>query len=80
MAAEEMLNQYFEKANARLGNHEWLVGDAFTLADITWVTVHFTLFGASYDFGRYPAVQAWADRIKQRDSFQKGVLKWCPVF
>lgn len=78
--AEETLDRFFEKANARLENHEWLVGDNFTLADITWVPLHFTLAGAGYDFSRYPAVQAWAGRLKERESFKKGVLEWCPVF
>jgi len=25
-------------------------------------------------------VQAWAERLQQRESFKKGILKWCPVF
>ena len=79
-AAELVLDRFFEEADEILKNHEWLVGDQFSLADITWVPLHFTLSGAGYNFDRYPSVQAWADRIKGRDSFKKGVLEWCPVF
>jgi len=78
--AQKTLDKFFEEADAILENNEWLVGDQFTLADITWVPLHFTLKGAGYDFSRYPAVQAWAERLQQRESFKKGILKWCPVF
>jgi glutathione S-transferase len=79
-AAEKILDDFFAKADSILENHQWLVGDKFTLADITWVPVHFTLAGAGYDFSRFPAVDAWANRIAERESFKKGVLEWCPVF
>ncbi len=78
--AEKILDDFFEKADSILEKHQWLVGEKFTLADITWVPVHFTLAGAGYDFSRYPAVEAWANRIAERKSFKKGVLEWCPVF
>jgi glutathione S-transferase len=80
MAAEQTLDRFFEEADARLADYEWLVGDQFTLADITWVPLHFTLSGAGYDFNRYPAVEAWANRLRERESFKKGILEWCPVF
>ncbi|NIB38527.1 glutathione S-transferase family protein [Pseudomaricurvus alkylphenolicus] len=80
IAAEKTLDRFFVEADSILENHQWLVGDRFTLADITWVPLHFTLAGAGYDFNRYPAVQAWADRIRERECFKKGVLEWCPKF
>ena len=79
-AAELILDRFFEEADQVLKGQQWLVGDNFSLADITWVPSHFTLAGAGYGFDRYPAVQAWAERLRERDSFQKGVLKWCPKF
>lgn len=78
--AEAVLDGFFEEANARLVDHEWLVGDQFTLADITWIPLHFTMAGAGYDFSKFPAVEAWVNRIQQKDSFKKGVLEWCPTF
>ena len=79
-AAELILDGFFAEADAILENNEWLVGDQFSLADITWGPLHFTLVGAGYDFERFPAVQSWVNRLQERISFKKGVLEWCPVF
>ena len=70
----------FDKVESELGQHEWLVGDQFSLADISWVPLHFTLIGVDFPFERYPRVSAWADAIRERPSFQEGVLRWCPKF
>ena len=78
--AEETLNKFFEQANSILESRDWLVGNQFTLADITWVPLHFTLSGAGYNFEQFTAVQAWANRLKDRDGFKKGILEWCPAF
>jgi glutathione S-transferase len=74
------LDHFFKIADGILQDRDWLVGEQFTLADITWVPMHFTLAGAGYDFSRFPAVQAWASRFQVRESFKKGVLDWCPTF
>ena len=41
--AEETLFRLFDKADVALSRHRWLVGDRFSLADIAWVPLHFTL-------------------------------------
>ena len=78
--AEETLLRLFDKAEDELSQHEWLVGDQFSLADISWVPLHFTLVGVDFPFDRYPHVSAWADAIRERPSFQEGVLRWCAKF
>jgi GST-like protein len=79
-AAEQRLHGLFGHADEELGRHRWLVGDRFSLADISWVPLHFTLTGAGFPFERYPHVAAWADAIRERPSFQEGVLRWCAKF
>jgi glutathione S-transferase len=74
---EETLNQtlpplldYLEKS---LGNAEFLVGNAFSIADIT-MGCHFGNFiygGAAVDAGRWPGVAAYIDRLHGRPSFQE---------
>jgi glutathione S-transferase len=78
--AEKILDGFFNEAESVLKDHLWLAGNQFTLADITWIPLNFTLSGAGYDFSKFPAVQEWAARVKERESFKKGVLKWCPNF
>ncbi len=78
--AEETLLRLFAKADEALAQHRWLVGDRFSLADISWVPLHFTLIGVDFPFHRYPHVSAWADAIRERPSFQEGVLRWCAKF
>jgi glutathione S-transferase len=56
------------------------MGDSFTLADVAWIPLHFTLIGANFSFDPYPGISKWAERIAARPSFQTGVLKWCPKF
>jgi GST-like protein len=78
--AEETLIRLFDKADRAMSQHPWLVGDRFSLADISWVPLHFTLTGVDFPFHRYPHVSAWADAIRERPSFQEGVLRWCAKF
>jgi len=79
-AAERRLLDLFGKAESELDRHEWLVGDRFSLADIAWVPLHFTLVGVDFPFERFPRVSAWADAIRERPSFQEGILRWCAKF
>jgi glutathione S-transferase len=78
--AEQILDGFFKEADAILKKDKWLAGEQFSLADITWIPLHYTLSGAGYDFSKFPCVQEWAERIKQKESFKKGVLQWCPSF
>jgi len=78
--AEATLLHLFDEAEGELSQHEWLVGDQFSLADISWVPLHFTLSGVDFPFDRYPHVSAWAEAIRERRSFQEGVLRWCAKF
>jgi glutathione S-transferase len=61
--------------DARLGDHEWLAGDAFSLADIAWcIDIHrFQLMKFPMT---YPALLGWYGRIEARPSFKKMVLDY----
>jgi len=78
--ARRILDESFGKIEKALEQHQWIVGDNFTLADIAWIPLHFTLIGANYQFDKFPRIMAWADAITPRPSFQKGIIKWCPKF
>ena len=74
--AEFLLHDAFAKLDTRLGEHCWLVGDDFTLADITWVPLHYTLDRARFSFSAHEYVVNWARAIAVRRSFQKAVVEW----
>lgn len=77
--AEAILDECFVALDRKLAEGEWIAGDAFSLADIAWVPLHFTLGKlAGYSFSAYPGVERWAESISQRASFKKGTLDWWP--
>ena len=79
-AAERRLNEVFEKLNSTLTGRRWMMGGEFSLADISWIPIHFVLVGCGYPFERHPEVVRWAEDAADRKSFKSGVLEWCPDF
>jgi glutathione S-transferase len=77
-AATAILEDCFAKLDATLAQHEWLAGDAFSLADITWVPLYVTLNNAGFPLARYPNVVRWKDAVRARPSFEKAVIDWVP--
>jgi GST-like protein len=74
--AEKLLQVAFTRLDQHLGAHEWLAGNQFTLADITWVPLHYTLEQVGFSFAPYPNVLTWVRKIAERPSFNKAVVEW----
>jgi glutathione S-transferase len=57
----------------------YLLGEKFTLADISWMpNFHrFELLGWSFE--PYPALNEWFKRVSSRESYQKGLKDWEPT-
>ena len=79
--AERDLFAFYDDIEKALSRHEWLVGDTFSYADITWFVTYFMnrRVGA-VDFRNYPNIRNWGDRIKQRPSFKGGVARLQPWY
>jgi len=78
--AAKILDDCFAEADLILSQNTWLAGDQFSLADIAWVPLQFTLEQlADYPFESYPNVLRWVEQIKARESFANAVLKWWPM-
>jgi GST-like protein len=65
--------------DARLANREWLVGDAYSIADIAtvgWVRNLVGFYGAGdlVDYASFSQVQAWMARCLARPAVQRGLL------
>lgn len=78
--AEGILDDCFRTLDSQLSKNAWIAGEDFSLADVAWIPLHFTLDKlAGFSFEPYANLGDWADRIGQRDSFQKAVLDWWPA-
>ena len=78
--SQGMLEECFTKLESALVGREWIMGNQFTLADISWIPLHFVLLGCGYPFERFPNISRWAAASRKRESYREGILKWCPDF
>lgn len=77
--ARAVLDQCFMDLDNELADRDWLAGDAFSLADIAWAPLYFTMdVLAGYSFEGLDQVAAWAKRIEARPSYKTAVLDWWP--
>ncbi len=78
--AKAILGAVFYKLEGTLEGRKWIMGDQYTLADISWVPLHFVLIGCGYPFENYPNIARWAEDFAAKPSFREGIIKWCPDF
>ncbi|KAL5589259.1 hypothetical protein FOVSG1_011126 [Fusarium oxysporum f. sp. vasinfectum] len=61
--------------DTHLANHEYLVGEKFTYADVAWIpwqVVAGSLVGEELDLAKeFPNLQAWLDRLTSRPAVKK---------
>jgi len=77
--AKSTLDECFAEIESVLSKQAWLAGNAFSLADIAWVPLHFTLANlAGYSFSDYPNVLGWTQRLSERESYRRGIIEWWP--
>ena len=77
--AKQTIDDCFTDAEVVLAKSPWLAGSRFSLADIAWMPLYFTLMElAGYNFEPFPHVRDWAERVSQRESYKRGVVDWWP--
>jgi len=66
----EKLRRPLARLQVQLNDHDWLVGDRFTVADIN--TAECLRYAQSHPtlIGEFPAVKDWLDRCQSRPAFQ----------
>ena len=80
-AAERQLFAFYDSIEQELGQHQWLVGDQFSYADIAWFVTYFLNYRTgAINFRNYPNIRNWAARIMQRPSFQRSVTRIQPWY
>jgi glutathione S-transferase len=56
-------NRALSALDGHLDRRDWLVGDGFTIADISLYAYTHLADEGDFDLGRYPQVQAWIERV-----------------
>ena len=78
--SEEILSDCFGRLESTLTDRDWIMGDNFTLADISWIPIHFVLSGCGYNFASHPNITRWSSSFSDRESYREGILRWCSDF
>lgn len=73
---------YLHKMEKALQNSDWLVGNAFTIADVALAPYLNRLAALDctgmWRHGRLPNVERWFDRISSRPTFAAAFIQWVP--
>ena len=78
--AERILHEHFSAADLRLSKSKYLIGDQFTLADIAWSPLYFTLKEMTdLDLKDYNHLRRWAEDLEERPSYKTAILDWWPM-
>jgi glutathione S-transferase len=65
------ISDIWSKIDEELSHQSWLVGDEYSIADITWYSNFAVLNANSYSFTDYSNVWNWAGRISNRPAVIK---------
>jgi glutathione S-transferase len=83
-AAEQLriYESFVTKMDRALAGRDWLVDDAFSMADIAMAPYLFRLSSLAMDpiwsNGRLGNVERWFDRIRSRPTFEAAFVRWLP--
>ena len=76
--ANEGLESGLRALEASLEENEWLSGDHYGLADISWVVNYHRLNQAKVDFAPWPRFAEWGQRATRRPAFEAAVVNYVP--
>jgi len=72
--AVEDLGVWLDIAEVRLARHAFLVGEAFTLADIQFGHILYRYFDMDIERPDHPALRRYYDRLTERPAFREHVM------
>ena len=70
-SAEKQLKRPLAVLDAALENQDWLIGDAFSIADLNVSSVMLLLKMVKFDYSEYENIQRWADACYARPSLAR---------
>lgn len=69
----------FADLEQRLNNRQWLTGESFGLADISWLVNVHRLMLLNFPMTAYPQLTQWYLRARARPSFDAAIAKYEPM-
>jgi ganglioside-induced differentiation-associated protein 1 len=77
-----LYDDYLHKMEQALREREWLVGAAFSMADVAMAPYVNRLAALAmqglWEGGRLPRVESWFGRIRARPAFEPAFVEWLP--
>ncbi len=75
-SATALLRRALGDMDAAIARTGWIVGDDYSLADISWAPTYNTLQRAGFPLEDYPHVVDWHGRIMKRQAAQRALGDW----
>ncbi len=75
-AAAALLRSTLTELSEGIEAGGWIVGDAYSLADISWAPAILTITGAGFPLDEFPAIEDWYARVAARPAYDRAVLAW----
>lgn len=68
----------FEDLNEHLSDHDWLAGDTYSLADVSYAPylTRFERLSLIELVNDYPYLSKWYDRLKIRQAYNTAIVQW----
>ena len=78
LAAEKILKDMFTDLDRRLSQHEWILGDQMTLADIAWIPQYALFQRNNFPFEPYPNFIDYVARWQRRPAYISAIGNHMP--
>ena len=78
LAAEKTLKGMFTDLDRRLSEHEWILGDKMTLADIAWIPQYALFQRNNFPFSPYPNFTKYVVRWQKRPAYVSAIGNHMP--
>ncbi len=75
-SATTLLSDALGEMDTILSRQDWIVGNAYSLADISWSPSITTLQDVGFPVEDYQNVMDWYQRITLRRAFKRAVMAW----
>ena len=75
-SAAALLHEALSDMDRGIAKTGWIIGDKYSLADISWAPTYTTLHRAGFPLEEFPRIVDWYDRIMQREAAQRALGDW----